>query len=64
MEEESASLVDVIILIAGVALILVTSLRVTRSRSEGKRSRGQTIALVGITVWLACLAVALYLIFG
>ena len=64
MEQESAGLVDAIILITGIALILLTSLGVSRSRSAGKRSRGQTAALVGIAVWLACLAVAAYLIFS
>jgi len=62
--EDSAALVDTIILVAGIALILLTSLRVSQRRSTGKAVKGQTGALVGIVVWLGCLGVALYLIFG
>ena len=62
--EDSAALVDTIILVAGIALILFTSVRVSRRRSGAKPSNSQTGALIGIAVWLGCLGVALYLIFG
>jgi hypothetical protein len=62
--EDSVALVDSIILVAGIALIVLTSLRVSSRRSIGKPVKGQTAALVGIVVWLGCLGVALYLIFG
>lgn len=62
--EESVALVDSLILIAGIVLILLTSLRVSRRRSSAKPVKGETGALVGILVWLVCLGVALYLIFG
>jgi hypothetical protein len=62
--EHSAALVDSIMLIAGIVLILLTSLRVSRRKSRRKAAKGQTGAVVGIMVWLGCLGVALYLIFG
>jgi hypothetical protein len=62
--EHSAALVDSIMLIAGIVLILLTSLRVSRRKSRRKAATGQTGAVVGIMVWLGCLGVALYLIFG
>ena len=62
--EDSAALVDALILVAGIALILLTSLRVSSRKSGRKAVKGQTGALVGIVVWLAFLGVALYLIFG
>jgi len=62
--EDPASLVDTVILVAGIALILFTSLRVSRRRAGGKPAKGQTAALIGIAAWLGFLAVALYLIFG
>ena len=62
--EESTTLVDAIILIAGIVLILLTSLRVSRQRSGSKPAAGQTSAIIGIAVWLGLLGVALYLIFG
>lgn len=61
---EPATLIDAIILVAGIVLILITSVRVSRRRSGGQASKGQAAALVGIAVWLGCLGVALYLIFG
>ncbi|HSB40421.1 MAG TPA: hypothetical protein VLK28_01210 [Methylomirabilota bacterium] len=61
---ESVELVDAIILIAGLVLILFTSLRVSQRRTREKPVKGQTAALIGIAVWLGCLAVALYLIFS
>ena len=62
--DDSVGLIDVILLVAGIALILLTSVRVSRRRSSSKPVKGQTAALVGIMVWLGCLGVALYLIFG
>lgn len=62
--EDSVALVDSIILVAGIVLILLTGLRVSRRRSTVKPAKGQTGAIVGIVVWLGCLGVALYLIFG
>jgi hypothetical protein len=62
--EDSATLVDAIILVAGIALILFTSVRVSRRRSGTKPSPGQAGALIGIAVWLGFLGLALYLIFG
>jgi hypothetical protein len=62
--EEPAGYLDAIILLAGIALIVFTSLRVSRRRGGGKPSKGESAALIGIAVWLACLGVALYLIFG
>lgn len=61
---ESSTLVDAVILLAGVALILLTSVSVSRRRSRSRPVKGQTTALIGFAVWLACLGVALYLIFG
>ena len=62
--EDSVDLIDALILIAGIVLILLTSLRVSRRKSGRKPVKGQTGALVGIVVWLGFLGVALYLIFG
>lgn len=62
--EDSATLIDAIILVAGIVLILFTSVRVSRRRSGAKPDKGQTGALIGIAVWLGCLGVALYLIFS
>jgi hypothetical protein len=61
---ESSTLVDVVILVVGVVLILLTSVSVSRRRSRSRPVKGQTSALIGMAVWLACLGVALYLIFG
>lgn len=62
--EDSTALVDAVILVAGIVLILLTSVRVSRRRSGAKPVKGQTGALIGIAVWLGFLGVALYLIFG
>jgi uncharacterized membrane protein SirB2 len=62
--EDSATLVDTIILAAGIVLILLTSVRVSRRRSGAKPVKGQTGALIGIAVWLGFLGVALYLVRG
>jgi hypothetical protein len=61
---ESVDLVDTIVLIAGLVLILFTSLRVSQRRTREKPAKGQTAAVIGIAIWLGCLAVALYMIFG
>jgi hypothetical protein len=61
---ESAAMIDVVILVAGIALILLTSVGMSRRRSGDKPAKGQTGTLIGIAVWLGCLGVALYLIFG
>jgi len=60
--EHSAPLVDLIILVAGIVLILLTSIRVSRRRFGRKPVKSQG-ALVGIAVWLGFLGVAIYLIF-
>ncbi len=62
--EDSATLIDAIILVAGIVLILFTSVRVSRRRSGAKADKAQTGALIGIAVWLGFLGVALYLIFS
>jgi len=62
--EDSATLIDAIILVAGIVLILFTSVRVSRRRSGAKPDKGQTAALLGIAVWLGFLGVARYMIFG
>ena len=63
--DDSVGLIDVILLVAGIALILLTSVRVSRRRSSSSKPvEGQAGAIIGIVVWLACLGVALYLIFG
>jgi hypothetical protein len=61
--EESIPLLDAVILVAGVVLILITSVRVSRQRSQGKTVKGRAGALIGVAVWLAVLGVAVYLIF-
>jgi hypothetical protein len=50
--------------VAGIALILLTSVGMSWRRSGEKPAKGQTGTLIGIAVWLGCLGVALYLIFG
>ena len=62
--EDSAALVDTIILVAGIALILLTSVRVSRRIAGATPVKGQAGALIGVAVWLGFLGVALYLIFG
>ncbi len=62
--EHSVALVDSIIRIAGIVVILLTSLRVSSRKSGRKAAKGQTGAVVGIVVWLGCLGVTLYLILG
>lgn len=61
--EEPVPLVDVVILVAGIVLILITSVRVSRRRARGKIVTGPSGALLGVTVWLTVLGVAIYLIF-
>ncbi len=62
--EDSAALVDAIILVAGVVLILLASVRVSRRYSRGRSVKDPAGALIGVAVGLGCLGVALYLIFG
>lgn len=64
MVEDDASAVDAIILILGMVLIVFTGLRASRKRSGRKPAKGETAALIGISVWLGCLGFALYLAFG
>jgi hypothetical protein len=61
--EEPGPLVDMVILVAGIALILITSVRVSRRRARGKIVTGSTGALLGVTVWLTVLGAVIYLIF-
>lgn len=60
----SVPLIDLVILMAGIALILLTSIRVSRRRPGRKPVKSQTGTLFGIAVWLGFLGVAIYLIFG
>lgn len=62
--EDSAALVDAIILVAGVVLILLASVRVSRRYSRGKSAKDPAGTLIGVAIGLGCLGVALYLIFG
>lgn len=61
---DSTATVDAIILVMGIALIVFTAIGASRKRSGRKPAKGEATALIGIAVWLGCLAVALYLIFG
>ncbi|MGH7299397.1 MAG: hypothetical protein ACREKQ_08985 [Candidatus Rokuibacteriota bacterium] len=61
---DSAPAVDTIILVLGIALIVFTAVGASRKRSGRKPTRGEATALIGIAVWLGCLGVALYMIFG
>lgn len=61
--EEPIPLLDAVILVAGVVLILITSVRVSRQRSQGRTVKGPSGALIGVAVWLAVLGIAVYLIF-
>ncbi|HUM15934.1 MAG TPA: hypothetical protein VL086_09620 [Candidatus Nitrosotalea sp.] len=62
--EDTGSVFDTIFLLAGLALIVLTGLRVSRRSSEKKPLEGQRAATIGILVWLGLLGVALYMIFG
>jgi hypothetical protein len=63
--EEGSGFLDTIFLMAGLVMILLTTLRLSRRRSRSRRPvEGQRMATVGILIWLALLGVALYLIFG
>jgi hypothetical protein len=64
MEEGSGAL-DTILLLAGLALIVITTMRVSRRRSGARRpAEGERAATLGILIWLGLIGVALYLIFG
>jgi hypothetical protein len=63
--EEGSSFLDTIFLVAGLVMILLTTLRVSRRRSGSRRAvEGQRMATFGILIWLGLVGVALYLIFG
>jgi hypothetical protein len=62
--EEASGFIDTVILLAGVALILLTIMRFSRRRPGRPAPKGQRMATIGILIWLALLGVALYLIFG
>lgn len=62
--DDNGPLLDTIILLAGLALIVLTGLRISRRRSEKRPVEGQRAALVGILLWLGLLGVALYMVFG
>ncbi len=62
--DDGSTLIDTIVLVAGVVLILLTTVRVSRRRAERRSAEGQSAAVIGILVWLGLLGVALYLIFG
>jgi len=63
--EEGSDFLDTILLIAGLVLIALTTLGVSRRRSGSQRPvEGQRMATVGILIWLALVGVAVYLIFS
>lgn len=62
--DDTGPLLDTIILLAGLALIVLTGLRISRRRSEKKPLEGSNAALIGILLWLGLLGVALYMVFG
>ena len=62
--DDGSTLIDAIFLMGGFVLIVVTSLRMSRRRSQRKRTEGQSAATIGILMWLGLFGVALYLIFG
>lgn len=63
--EEGSSFLDTIFLVAGLVMILLTTLRVSRRRSGIRPAvEGQRMATFGILIWLGLVGGALYLIFG
>jgi len=63
--EEGSHFLDTILLIAGLVVMVLTTLRVSRRRSGSRRPvEGQHMATLGILIWLALVGVALYLIFS
>jgi len=63
--EAGSHFLDTIFLIAGLVMILLTTLRVSRRRSGSRRPvEGQRMATLGILVWLALVGVAVYPIFS
>jgi len=58
------SFFDTLLLVAGLALILLTFLRFSRRRPGSKPAEGQRMATIGMVIWLGLLGLALYLIFG
>ena len=55
---------DTIFLVVGAVLIVLTGLRLSRRRSQREPVKGQRAATIGILIWLALMAVGLYMIFG
>jgi len=55
---------DTLLLVAGLALILLTFMRFSRRRPGSKPAEGQHMATIGMLIWLGLLGLALYLIFG
>lgn len=63
--EAGSHFLDTIFLIAGLVMILLTTLGVSRRRSGSRRPvEGQRMATLGILVWLALVGVAVYPIFS
>jgi hypothetical protein len=62
--EDGFAFIDIVFLLGGLVVIVFTGVRVSRRRSGSKPAEGQSMATVGILIWLALLGVALYLIFG
>lgn len=63
--EEGSHFLDTILLIAGLVVMVLTTLRFSRRRSGSQRPvEGQRMATLGILIWLALVGVALYLIFS
>lgn len=59
--EQSLDLLDTLVLVAGLMVILWTSLRFSRRQPAAP---GQRAAAIGMLVWLLLLGFALYLVFG
>jgi hypothetical protein len=63
--EEGSHFLDTILLIAGLVVMVLTTLRLSRRRSGSRRPvEGERMATLGILIWLALVGVALYLIFS
>jgi hypothetical protein len=62
VEDYPSNLVDVLVLCVGLVLIVWIGMR--RSRVRSATSPWPVVAKVGLIVWLAVFAFALYLVFG
>jgi hypothetical protein len=63
--DEGFDFLDTIFLVAGLVMILLTTLRLSRRRSGSRRPvEGQRMATFGLLIWLALVGFALYLIFS